>query len=99
MSARAFASAARSAALASQASFRFFTTRAGAPTAMEKSGTSPFTTACAPSTQPLPTRVPRSTLTFAAIQVSGPIRTGPLTMPWSLIGVVMSSMTWSKSQM
>ncbi|CFS49188.1 Uncharacterised protein [Mycobacterium tuberculosis] len=30
--------------------------------------------------------------------MSGPIRTGLLMMPWSLIGSVMSSIRWSKSQ-
>jgi hypothetical protein len=65
---------------------------------MEKSGTSPFTTAWAPSTQPRPTLVPRKTVTLAATQVSGPIRTGALTMPWSLIGISTLSILWSKSQ-
>ena len=37
-------------------------------------------------------------VTFAAIQVSGPMRTGPLMMPWSLIGSSMLSILWSKSQ-
>ena len=36
-------------------------------------------------------------MTFVPIQQSGPIRTGVLTMPWSLIGMVTSSMRWSKS--
>ena len=42
---------------------------------------------------------PLGVRTFAAIQVSGPIRTGLLTMPWSLIGNSMLSIRWSKSQM
>lgn len=58
----------------------------------------PRTTACEPSTQPRPMEVPRSTVTFTPTQVSGPMRTGDLTIPWSLIGTLMSSMRWSKSQ-
>ena len=58
---------------------------------MLPSGTSPLTTACAPSTQPRPTRVPRSTVTLVAIQQSGPMRTGVFTIPWSLMGTVTSA--------
>jgi len=45
---------------------------------------SPLTTACEPSTHPRPTVVLRKTVTLVAIQVSGPIRTGPFRMPWFL---------------
>ena len=97
MSASAAASSARWAADVSHASCRFLTTFAGAPTAIEKSGMSPLTTACEPSTHPRPIVVLRRMVTLVAIQVSGPIRTGPLRMPWSLIGMLMSSILWSKS--
>src|SRR5207253_169065 len=42
-----------------------FTTRAGLPTATEYGGMSPFTTVCAPITEPSPIVAPRSTDTFS----------------------------------
>ena len=44
-------------------------------------------------------RLPLVTVTFVHSHVSGPMRTGDFTMPWSLIGRWMSDVTWSKSQM
>src|ERR1700744_3145141 len=74
MSASAAASSARCAAELSQDSCRFLTTFAGAPTAIEKSGTTPRTTACEPSTQPRPIAVPRKMVTLVAPQVADPDR-------------------------
>ena len=63
------------------------TTLAGAPTAMRVVG---HLALARPRARRARSRgrsmVPRRTVTLAAIQVSGPIRTGLLTMPWSLIG-------------
>jgi hypothetical protein len=90
-------SAARLAAAASWSATRSRTTRAGAPTATEYGGRSRLTTAFAATTHPRPIVVPRSTVALVPSHTSGPIRTGDLTMPWSLIGTVTSSKTWSKS--
>ncbi len=50
-------------------------------------------------TEPSPTSTPRRMLAFSPIQTSRPIRTGDLTIPWSLIGMSNRSNRWSKSQM
>ena len=52
---------------------------------------------CAARTHPSPTTEPRSTVALTPIQQSGPIRTGVLTIPWSLMGRFTSAYTWSKS--
>ncbi len=62
-------------------------------------GTVPRATLFAAITVPRPMSVPRRTVTLVASQQSGPIRTGDFASPWSLIGTVMSSVRWSKSQM
>ena len=46
-----------------------------------------------------PTVTPRKIVDFSPIQMSPSRRTGDFTMPWFLIGIVMSSYRWSKSHM
>jgi SAM-dependent methyltransferase len=91
--------AARRAADESAGARRLLSTLAGTPPATARSGISSRTTACAASTQPCPTTVPRRMLTRTPTQQSGPMRTGDFTIPWSLIGLSRSSNRWSKSVM
>ena len=67
------------------------------PPTTDIAGTSAVTTALAATTQPSPTRTPRTTVALVPSQQSGPIRIGDFTIPWSLIGTRTSSKTWSKS--
>ena len=68
------------------------------PATTDRGGYSPRATAEAATTQWSPMSVPLVTTTFVPSQTSSPIRTGDLTMPWSLIGTTSEVVTWSKSQ-